>query len=119
MEKTSLVDALHFALFPEEQDEVSDSIVESKERARAVSPMSREYIDEITNRRSLIGCEVPYLAQGTSTETLAFCLTLVKTHSDQELWALVNSENPWDYFKNRLRRQKIRSQQKAKGHSWE
>ena len=98
MEKASLLDALHFALFPEEQDEVSDSIFESKERAKSVSPMSREYIDEIIYRRSLIGCNVPYMAQGTRTETLAFCLALIETYSDQQLWVLVSAENPWDYL---------------------
>ncbi|WP_299018086.1 hypothetical protein [uncultured Photobacterium sp.] len=50
---------LHLELFPEEYDEVYDSVVEYRARARGENPMNEEYQRKINLRRLEMGVE-PY-----------------------------------------------------------
>jgi hypothetical protein len=48
---TKLIQSLHYYRFPEEYDEMYDSIVDRGERSRGVNPMSQKYIDTVSRRR--------------------------------------------------------------------
>ncbi|MDH5524857.1 MAG: hypothetical protein OEY01_12835 [Desulfobulbaceae bacterium] len=53
----------HIKMFPEEYDEVYDSIAEASDRSNGENPMSREYQDKINERRKSLGVK-PLLANG-------------------------------------------------------
>lgn len=59
------MDKTHLELFPEEYDYVYDSVVEAKERAKGVNPMSQAYIDEVNDRRVSMGVK-PYFITDNS-----------------------------------------------------
>ena len=71
-EPQSLIDPLHYSLFPEEFDHISDSIFDARQRLKGASPMSSDYINHINLRRREIGFGVTYKAEGTQTEGASF-----------------------------------------------
>ena len=49
------IEALHLETFPEEYDEIYDSIADAEDRSRGINPMSDEYIAEVNARRKKLG----------------------------------------------------------------
>lgn len=83
-----LARTIHAEKFPEEYDFMYDSGVDAKERSRGVNPMSQEYIEKITKKRSEIG--VAQLAENgmsVSDDTYQLCLEEAKlqVYSDIKL----------------------------------
>jgi len=74
-----LARAIHARKFPEEYDFMYDSVVEAKERASGVNPMSQEYIEKIAKKRTEMG--VAQLADNgmpVSDDTYRLCLEEAK-----------------------------------------
>ena len=46
---------LHIELFSEEYDKMSDSILDAKERAKGINPMSKEYQQKVAKKRKNLG----------------------------------------------------------------
>ena len=46
---------LHIELFSEEYDKMSDSILDAKERAKGINPMSKEYQLKVAKKRKKLG----------------------------------------------------------------
>ena len=46
---------LHIELFSEEYDNMSDSILDAKERAKGINPMSKEYQQKVAKKRKNLG----------------------------------------------------------------
>jgi hypothetical protein len=52
---SKLIGSVHFELFPEEYDFQYDSVLDAKERAQGINPMSPEYISKVDERRLALG----------------------------------------------------------------
>ena len=101
-EPQSLIDPLHYALFPEEFDHISDSIFDASQRSKGASPMSSDYINLINLRRREIGFGITYKAEGTQTESANFCSNLRRTFDASELQKIIDAEDPWKSLKSIL-----------------
>ena len=81
---TDRAEELHLLLFPEEYDEVNDSILDAKERRRGINPMSADYIEYRDSLRSELGFG-PYQVNANATTTLEWVKSKVQSGYEDEL----------------------------------
>ncbi len=69
---------LHTELFPEEYDEMGDSIQDAKEREKGKNPMSKKYIKKMDDKRVKLGFN-PLSPKGynVTDDTMGYCKNLV------------------------------------------
>jgi|TARA_B110001452_G_scaffold41907_1_gene32168 hypothetical protein len=58
---------LHIELFSEEYDKMSDSILDAKERAKGINPMSKKYQLKVAKKREHLGVS-PLSSSGDSVD---------------------------------------------------
>jgi hypothetical protein len=58
---------LHIELFSEEYDKMYDSILDAKERAKGINPMSKEYQQKVAKKRKNLGVS-PLSSSGDSVD---------------------------------------------------
>jgi len=71
---------LHTELFPEEYDEIGDSIQDAVERSKGNNPMSKEYIKRMDDKRIKLGFN-PLSPAGynENDDTIGYCKKLIVT----------------------------------------
>ena len=87
---------LHIELFSEEYDKMYDSILDAKERAKGINPMSKEYQLKVAKKRKRLGVS-PLSSSGESVDDSSWELCKEecearKNNTSTEKTAIINEE---------------------------